>query len=85
MEDHNNELATSHQKFATPTAGYLIPEAAFYKIKALNSQLRLLCELAQRPDKTEIAVTARALEETLALIESELNRALNEAKFLTNT
>lgn len=84
MEDQKNELASSHPSFSTCTAGYLIPESAFYKIKALNSQLRLLCELAQRPEKVEIAITARALEETLALIENDLQRILDEAKFLTN-
>ncbi len=84
MEDQKEKLATSHQHFKTLTAGYLIPEPAFYKIRALNSQLRLMCELAQRPDESAIPITARALEETLALIESELQRALDEAKFLTH-
>lgn len=84
MDTSNNELVKNHKRSETQTAGYLIPETAYTKIKALNSHLRLLGELAQRPDKKEIILTASALENTLLLIESELENVLNEAKFLTH-
>jgi hypothetical protein len=66
------------------TTGYLLPETAFHKIQALNSQLQLMRELAQRPDKEAITITARALEETLALIEQALNDAIEQAQFLSH-
>lgn len=84
MEVQKEELANSHESSKTPTAGYLIPENAFYKIKALNAQLRLMSELAQRKNDDVIVITASALEDTLLLIESTLNSALDEAKFLSH-
>lgn len=84
MEDKKNELATSHNNSDVLTAGFLIPETAYGKIKALSSQLRLLSELAQRPDSKEIIITAQALEDTFLLIESELQNVLSEAKFFSH-
>lgn len=83
MEVAKKKSATSRNE-STITTGYLIPEKAFHKIQALNSQLQLMRELVQRPGDEAITITARALEETLTQIEQSLTSAINQAHFLSH-
>lgn len=84
MEVTKNQSANSRNSKSKTTTGYLIPEQAFYKIQALNSQISLMRELAQRPGNEAITITARSLEETLAHLEQSLQSAIDEAHFLAH-
>ena len=64
-------------------AGFFIPELVFMKIQRTNSHIKLLRQLAQRAAGEQIILTACALEETLSLIESELDEAIEKAQYLT--
>jgi hypothetical protein len=84
MEANKNKSASRRKSSSKTNAGYLIPESEFLKIQSINAQLQLLRQLAQRPDKEEITITAQALEETLARIEDGLSSALEQAEFHTH-
>nr|WP_324259045.1 hypothetical protein [Cellvibrio fontiphilus] len=81
MEVNPDEITNNNRR--NNDAGFFIPELAFIKIQKTNSQIKLLRQLAQRPQGEQITIAASALEETLSVIEDELSSALEKAKFLT--
>lgn len=79
----NTELANDREQPSDSSIGFFIKESDFYKVQKINSQLRLLRELAARPQGECICITASALEETLCSIEQELAGVIDEADYLS--
>lgn len=69
------------QSSSKTAPGFTLSEEAFYKIQIINSQIRLLRELSARAPGENLTITASALEETLALMEEILEKAINNALF----